>query len=57
MGVDRVIAHVAQADGTGHVLQLAIAIGGTGQAVQRVVRDVKLHHPAPQLSFSLPVWV
>ncbi|MPL67273.1 hypothetical protein SDC9_12964 [bioreactor metagenome] len=43
------IAHLAQADGTGHVLQLAIAVRGAGQAVERVVGDVKLHHPAAQL--------
>ncbi|MCY1485096.1 hypothetical protein D9M68_187140 [compost metagenome] len=39
------VAHVAQADGAGHVLQLAIAIGRAGQTVERVVGDVKLHHP------------
>ena len=36
--------HLAQAHRAGHVLQFAIAIGGAGQAVQRVVADVKLHH-------------
>ena len=38
------VAYVAQADGAGHVLQLAIAVGGAGQAVQRMVGDVELHH-------------
>jgi len=49
VGVDRLIAHIAQADGTSHVLQLAIAIGRAGQAVQRVVRDIQLHYAATQL--------
>jgi hypothetical protein len=40
------VAHIAQADGAGHVLQLAIAIGSTGQAVERVIGNVKLHHAA-----------
>jgi len=31
------IADIAQADGAGHVLQFAIAVGGAGQAVQRMV--------------------
>ena len=43
------IAHLPQAHGAGHVLQLAIAVGRAGQAVQRVVRDVQLHDVAPQL--------
>ena len=43
------IAHVAQAHGTRHVLQFAIAIGGTGEAIERVVGDVELHHALPQL--------
>ena len=38
------IAHVAQADRAGHVLQLAVAIGGTGQTIQRMVGDIELHH-------------
>jgi len=43
------VAHVAQARHTGHVLQLAIAVGAAGQAVQRVVADVELHHALAQL--------
>ena len=42
------VAHLAQTDRTGHVLQLAIAVGGTGQAVERMIGNVKLHHAAPQ---------
>ena len=38
------VAHVAQADRAGHVLQLAVAVGGAGEAVERVVGDIKLHH-------------
>ena len=43
------VAHLAQADGAGHVLQLAVAVGGAGQAVERMVGDVELHHAAAQL--------
>ena len=43
------ISHVAQANRPGHILQLAIAIRRAGQAIQRVIRDVKLHHPLAQL--------
>ena len=51
------VAHVTQADRAGHVLQFAIAIGGAGQAVQRMVGDVQLHHALAQLlqPFSLGV--
>ena len=42
------IAHVAQADGAGHVLQLAVAVGGTGEAIQGVIGDVEFHHPLAQ---------
>ena len=40
------VAHFAQANGTRHVLQLAIAVRGTGQTVERMVGDIELHHPA-----------
>ena len=43
------IAHVAQADRASLILQLAIAIGGAGEAIERVIGDVQLHHPPPQL--------
>ena len=43
------VAHVAQADRARHVLQFAVAIGRTGQAVQRMVGDVELHHALAQL--------
>ncbi|MNT00191.1 hypothetical protein D3C72_1346150 [compost metagenome] len=43
------VAHVAQAHDPGHVLQFAVAVGRTGQAVQRMVRDVQLHHAAPKV--------
>ena len=42
------VAHFAQADGAGHVLQFAIAIGRAGQAIQRMVGDVELHHALAQ---------
>ena len=38
------VAHVAQPDRARHVLQFAVAVGGAGEAVERMVRDVKLHH-------------
>ena len=40
------VTHVAQAHGAGHVLQLAVAVGGAGQTVERMVGDIKLHHAA-----------
>ena len=43
------VAHVAQPDGAGHVLQLAVAVGRAGEAIQRMVGDVELHHAAAQL--------
>ncbi len=43
------VAHFAQADRARHVLQLAIAVGGAGQAVERMIGDVELHHAAAQL--------
>jgi hypothetical protein len=43
------IAHIAQAGHAGHVLQLAVAVGAAGQAVQRVVADVELHHALAQV--------
>ena len=43
------VAHVAQAGHARHVLQLAVAIGAAGQAVQGVVGDVELHHPFAQV--------
>ena len=43
------IAHIAQADGGGHVLQLAIVVGAARQAIERVIGDIKLHHSPPQL--------
>ena len=50
MVVARRIADVAQAHLPGRVLQLAIAIGRTGQAIQRVVADIQLHHALAQLA-------
>ncbi len=43
------VAHFAQADHARHVLQFAVAVRGTGQAVERMVGDVQLHHAAPQI--------
>ena len=38
------VANIAQADGTSHILQFAIAVGRAGQAVERMVGDVEFHH-------------
>ena len=38
------VSHLAQAHRAGHVLQFAIAIGRAGQAVERVLGDIELHH-------------
>ncbi len=43
------VADFAQAHRARHVLQLAVAVGGAGQTVQRMVADVEFHHPAAQL--------
>ena len=43
------VAYITQANGACHVLQFAVAIGGAGQAVERVVGDVEFHHAAAQL--------
>ena len=42
------VAHLAQAHGASHVLQLAVAIRRAGQAIERVLRDVELHHALAQ---------
>ena len=47
------VAHLAQADRAGHVLQFAIAVGGAGQAVERMIGDVELHHAAAELGKAL----
>ena len=52
VGAGHAVAHLAQADHAGHGLQLAVAVGGAGQAVQRVVGDVQLHHVAAQFGQS-----
>src|SRR5450830_832285 len=49
VGAVQAVAHLAQTGHAGHVLQLAVAIGRAGQAVQRVVGDVQLHHALAQL--------
>ncbi|MNY33354.1 hypothetical protein D3C86_1676290 [compost metagenome] len=42
------ITHFPQADLSGDGLQLAVAVGRAGQAVQRVIGDVQLHDVAAQ---------
>ncbi len=43
------VTDFAQADGSRHVLQLTVAVGAAGQAIERVVGDVKLHHAATEI--------
>ncbi len=38
------VAHIAQPDVARFRLQFAIAVGGAGQAIERMVGDIKLHH-------------
>jgi hypothetical protein len=42
------VAHVSQADGAGHVLQLAIAVRRAGQAIQGVVGNIQFHYVASE---------
>ena len=48
IGADITVADFTQPQFTGGILQFAVAVGGTGEAVQRVVGDVQLHHVAAQ---------
>ena len=43
----------AQADLARGVLQFTVAVGGAGEAVERVVADVQLHYSAAQ---ALKLW-
>jgi hypothetical protein len=43
------ITHFPKAYDTSHVLQFAVAVGGAGETIQRVVGDVELHNPASQV--------
>ncbi len=43
------VAHIAKTHGAGHVLQLAVAVGRTGQAVERVIGNIEFHHALAQL--------
>ena len=51
------VADFAQTHRARHVLQLAVAVGGAGQAVQRMVADVEFHDPAPQLGDAIGLGV
>ena len=48
-GLAHAVAHIAQSCDTGHVLQLTVAVGAAGQAIQRMVGDVQLHHAFAQV--------
>ena len=43
----KAVADLAQADGTGHVLEFAVAVRRAGEAVERVVGDIQFHDVAP----------
>ncbi len=47
------VANLAQADRARHVLQLAVAIHGAGEAVERVIGDVELHDVAAHVRDAL----
>ena len=47
------IAHISQANGPGHILQFAIAIGGTGEAIERMVRDIKFHDTTAEIAEAI----
>ena len=51
------VAHLAQADDAGHVLQLAVAVRGAGEAIERMIRDVQLHHAAADVGELLVLGV
>ncbi len=42
------ITHLAQPNFAGGRLQLAIAVGGAGEAIERMIGDIQLHHAAAQ---------
>ena len=42
------VAHVAQTDRAGHVLEFTIAVRRAGETVERMVGDIKLHHAAAE---------
>ena len=43
------VAHVAQADLAGGILQLAVAIGAAGQAIEWMIGDIEFHDALAQL--------
>src|SRR6266404_4236859 len=47
------VAHIPQADGPRHVLQLAVAVRRAGETIERVVGDVKLHDAFAQALQSI----
>ena len=44
----KTVAHFAQTHRASHILQFAVAIGWTGQAIQRMVGDIQLHNITAQ---------
>ena len=43
-----IVADIAQTNGACLILQFAITIGGACQAIERMVRDIQLHHAFAQ---------
>ncbi len=48
IGTIETVSNLAQTDCAGNILQLAVAVRRTGQAVERMVGDVKLHDVTTQ---------
>src|SRR3546814_854023 len=46
IGAIGAVAHLAQPDHAGHVLEFAIAVGGAGHEIERVIRYVQFHDVA-----------
>src|SRR5665213_348973 len=43
------VADFTQSDHARHILQLAVSVRSAGQAIERMVRDIQLHHSAAEL--------
>ena len=49
VGAVQPVARLGDVELFGHVLQLAVAVGGARHAVERMIGDVELHDAAPEL--------
>ena len=46
IGASRVVADLAQADCSRHILKFAISVGRAGEAIERMVGEIEPHHAA-----------